>query len=169
MTIRIKRNFLRAKREFCISGRQTCFVVRPVRSISLPPHHYYHHHHHFHLRTYMLNPNLCSFMHIQIYFMCMENYEGNFLLLLWNHHRMKFIYFFYFCRSHFSANAVLDLLVNIVRKLMLVRHRHAPTTAFVSIYRKDMREIVISAYVHTVSGSISLTNYDLYRQFHVFI
>lgn len=50
---------------------------------------------------------------------------------------------------------------------MLVRHRHAPTTAFVSIYRKDMREIVINAYVHTVS--ISLTNYDTFRHFHVFI
>ena len=55
------------------------------------------------------------------------------------------------CRSHFSASAVLVLLVNIVRKLMLARHRLAPTTAFVSIYRKDTREIVISAYVHTVS------------------
>lgn len=51
---------------------------------------------------------------------------------------------------------------------MLARHRLAPTTAFASIYRKDMRETVISAYVHTVSY-ISLTNYDLFRHFHVSI
>lgn len=57
----------------------------------------------------------------------------------------------YCCRNHSFASAVLALQDNIVRKSMLVRHRHAPTMAFVSIYRRDMREIAISVSAHTVS------------------
>lgn len=69
-------------------------------------------------------------------------YELFFFLLLW-----------FFHRNPSFVSAVRVLQVSIVRKLMHVRHRHAPTMEFVSIYRKDMREIAINVYVHMVRAS----------------
>lgn len=49
-----------------------------------------------------------------------------------------------------NVNAALDLLVRTVKKLMLVHRVHVQIMAFVLIYRKDMKAIRTSAYVHTV-------------------
>ena len=51
-----------------------------------------------------------------------------------------------------NVNAVPDLLVHIVKKLMHVHHHLAPTMVSVLIYLKDMMATPINVCAHMVSA-----------------